>query len=436
MRAYTRMIPILRCILPMPLFQFLVINMHMQHQSILTRNGVTCFASHKQMETDVLFIDSTMLITKNLTSLLTRNAMSCVPPATSEAAICGMTVLHAQSVSGTALYSFLNATLQEPWTPEAAFHAAVSKLYPSLSLLQWPIVFATVQWWKVDVFPVMIEFDGSQNRINNRNCSVQIFIEWHLFNTVNIITEAVQPLLENDANVAYLAGCASAPFAAAEPILGPRHYDFPKVIDSVLFYDEISMLLLRLQYLEHAVDFHIVIEARTTFTGRPKPLHFKENYALFAAYHHRIVHLIIDEYVIPAPNSSNEVFFNEYYSRNAALSALDMIGHSNDRDILLIADTDEIPHVNAIATLRNLFSDTSSDAANRIYKLFVDSYLYNFDCFVSDTSLHGTPLTATSIRLGRKLAEAHPIYGADRFPTYARLHLQHQQPIPYEHMNT
>ena len=77
------------------------------------------------------------------------------------------------------------------------------------------------------------------------------------------------------------------------------------------------MLLLRLQYLEHAVDFHIVIEARTTFTGRPKPLHFKENYALFAAYHHRIVHLIIDEYIIPAPNSSNEVFFNEYYARPA-----------------------------------------------------------------------------------------------------------------------
>ena len=163
-------------------------------------------------------------------------------------------------------------------------------------------------------------------------------------------------------------------------------------------------------------------------------MYFQDNYSLFAAYHHRIVHLIIDEYVISAPNSSNGVFFNEYYSRNSALTALDAIPQVNDWDIVLISDTDEIPHVNALSTLRQLYSDPTSDAANRIYKLFVDSYLYNFDCFVGDNSLRGTPLTATSIQLGRRLANAHPIYGADRFPTYARLHLQHQQPIPYEHV--
>ena len=127
----------------------------------------------------------------------------------------------------------------------------VSKLYPSLSLLHWPIVFATVQWWHVDTFPLLIEFDGKQNQLSVSDCSLHVFIEWPMFNTVDIITTAMTPLLSNDALVAYVSGCASAPYSEVPPELTPRQPSTAlKVIDTVLFYDEVSMLLLRLQYLQ------------------------------------------------------------------------------------------------------------------------------------------------------------------------------------------
>lgn len=409
-----------------------------EHDTKLWRN-LLCFAQmtahFASYETDVVFIDSSMFVTANITSQLPRATIACLPASTSEMSMCGMLILFADTSLGVSLYAYINATLQETREPAAVLQSAVAKLYPSLALLRWPIVFATVQWWYVDTIPLLIEFDSKQNQLHVSDCSLHVFIEWPMFNTVDIITSAMTPLLSDDALVAFVAGCSSSPYPEKTLQLTLRYPSAtPKVIDTVLFYDEVSMLLLRLRYLQNHVDYHIIVEARTTFTGRSKPLYFQENYSLFTAYHDRIVHLIIDEYVISAPNSSNDVFFNEYYSRNSALTALEAIPQVNDWDILLISDTDEIPHVNALSTLRQLYANPTSDAANRIYKLFVDSYLYNFDCFVGDTSLRGTPLTATSIRLGRLLANAHPIYGADRFPTYARLHLQHQHPIPYEHV--
>jgi hypothetical protein len=49
-----------------------------------------------------------------------------------------------------------------------------------------------------------------------------------------------------------------------------------------------------------------------------------------------------------------------------------------DHDILIIADTDEIPHIDTIDNIRYLYSNTASPEANRVYKLFVDEYLYRF----------------------------------------------------------
>jgi len=126
------------------------------------------------------------------------------------------------------------------------------------------------------------------------------------------------------------------------------------------------------------------------------------------------------------------VWRNEYYSRNAAIDALKEIG-ARDEDIILIGDTDEIPHHDAIHTLKALYSDPNRPEASRVYKLFVDHYLYSFDCFVGERVLQGPSLAATTIGLGKRIA-TYVGFAADGFIMAVRFHLMHDHPVPFLHV--
>jgi beta-1,4-mannosyl-glycoprotein beta-1,4-N-acetylglucosaminyltransferase len=61
-----------------------------------------------------------------------------------------------------------------------------------------------------------------------------------------------------------------------------------KIVEAVLFNNELELLEARLHEGDGIVDRWIVIEADKTFTGRSKPLHFVEHRDRFAAFADRI----------------------------------------------------------------------------------------------------------------------------------------------------
>ena len=50
-----------------------------------------------------------------------------------------------------------------------------------------------------------------------------------------------------------------------------------KIIDSILFFNELDLLELRLEELYDHVDIFLIVESDKTFTGKPKPLFYKNN---------------------------------------------------------------------------------------------------------------------------------------------------------------
>lgn len=131
-----------------------------------------------------------------------------------------------------------------------------------------------------------------------------------------------------------------------------------KKIDCFLFFDELEMLLFRLNELEDQVDYFVIMECDVDFRGKPKKLFFQENREMFKKWENKIIHL-------PTTNvnknhidsiceitkfvgltqfknteiSLNEVVYCQLYDLYNFLMSFDLY----PEDIILFSDVDEIP---------------------------------------------------------------------------------------------
>jgi beta-1,4-mannosyl-glycoprotein beta-1,4-N-acetylglucosaminyltransferase len=112
---------------------------------------------------------------------------------------------------------------------------------------------------------------------------------------------------------------------------GPR-----KVIDVFPFNNELRLLDLKLREMADWVDVFVIVEARNTFIGTPKPLVFQENRAAFAAFESKIVHVVVDEF----PPHVRQPWSREFYQRDMGVKGLD--GICGEDDVVLITDADEV----------------------------------------------------------------------------------------------
>src|SRR5690242_8981156 len=117
-----------------------------------------------------------------------------------------------------------------------------------------------------------------------------------------------------------------------------------KIYDCFLFYNEIELLKMRLEELNAAVDYFVLVESVETHKGDLKPLHFKENQHLFAEYLNKIIHIVVDE---RHPELTG-LWEKENYHRNCISRGLKQCHPS---DIILLSDLDEIPRVESILSL-------------------------------------------------------------------------------------
>lgn len=118
------------------------------------------------------------------------------------------------------------------------------------------------------------------------------------------------------------------------------------VVDAFYFLNELDTLEIRLNILDDVVDKFILVEARETFSGVPKPLYYLENKGRFAKWNHKIQHYIAEpeEFIEMAKASPNIGNGEHYWVREFAQkeSLQNALKGSDDDDIVFISDVDEI----------------------------------------------------------------------------------------------
>lgn len=130
-----------------------------------------------------------------------------------------------------------------------------------------------------------------------------------------------------------------------------------KVYDIFSFNNELDMLELRLNILDPYVDYFVLVEANTTFSGVPKNLNYEDNKDRFFKFHHKIIHHKVmdspesfedkkcDQEILKIARNSDNVtrehicWLVEFYQKEHIRKALI---HLDDDDICIVSDVDEI----------------------------------------------------------------------------------------------
>ena len=123
-----------------------------------------------------------------------------------------------------------------------------------------------------------------------------------------------------------------------------------KIIDTFPFFNELTLLDLRLNVLNDYVDEFILVEATRSHQNKPKPLFYNENKHLFKKFNHKIKHIIVDEF------PEHSYWSHETYQRDYIGKCL---SDCQDDDIIFISDLDEIWNPKAILPFINTL-DTST----------------------------------------------------------------------------
>jgi len=146
-----------------------------------------------------------------------------------------------------------------------------------------------------------------------------------------------------------------------------------------MFYNELTVLKIRLEELYDIVDKFILIEATVTHSGNPKPLYYSENKEDFSKYNDKIIHMVTDftegyefsKYI----QARNVNWFKENYQRECAQIAIQDLNLSND-DIIITTDLDEIPKRSIIDSIKKGEILIQDDI---VYSIEMVLYYYNIE---------------------------------------------------------
>jgi beta-1,4-mannosyl-glycoprotein beta-1,4-N-acetylglucosaminyltransferase len=151
-----------------------------------------------------------------------------------------------------------------------------------------------------------------------------------------------------------------------------------KIIDCFTFYNELELLFFKLSLLYDYVDYFILIESNVTFSGKDKPLYYKENMHLYEKFNDKIIHIVIDlPFKYPNINyEKNEQWENEKNQRNGVSQCLQKYNiELESNDLLIIADVDEIINPSILRQLKN-----GEILLYNGFSLKQDLYYYNINC--------------------------------------------------------
>jgi beta-1,4-mannosyl-glycoprotein beta-1,4-N-acetylglucosaminyltransferase len=124
------------------------------------------------------------------------------------------------------------------------------------------------------------------------------------------------------------------------------------IIDAFIFYNEVELLLYRLELLYQVVDYFLIVESTLTHVGKPKEMYFDKS--LLERFSNKIIYIIVDD--LPFPEEIYDVtlnhhLLNEIFQRNCIQRGIDKL-NLNDSDYIIVTDIDEIPDPNTIKMLQ------------------------------------------------------------------------------------
>ena len=138
-----------------------------------------------------------------------------------------------------------------------------------------------------------------------------------------------------------------------------------RVYDCFQFHNELELLEVRLAELYEVVDRFVLVEATYTHAGDPKPLHYAENRARFAAYADKIVHVVV------ADDPGGFAWQREAHQREAIARGLEDCGPD---DLIIVGDADEILRAPVVERLRH-----EPDGGAGLFAPQLDIFLYFLD---------------------------------------------------------
>lgn len=112
------------------------------------------------------------------------------------------------------------------------------------------------------------------------------------------------------------------------------------IYDCFMFFNELDLLEIRLNVLNPHVDYFVLVESSTTFSGKEKPLYYQENKERFKDFNDKIIHIPIVVNQSPFTNWEREFFQREHIK--FGLKAC------TDSDIIMVSDLDEIPNLDGL----------------------------------------------------------------------------------------
>jgi beta-1,4-mannosyl-glycoprotein beta-1,4-N-acetylglucosaminyltransferase len=137
------------------------------------------------------------------------------------------------------------------------------------------------------------------------------------------------------------------------------------VVDCFTFFNELDLLEIRLNELDSAVDYFVIVEAERSHQNKPKPLFYKELAdTRFKQWKDKIISV-----VVPAEDFVDDTWRNENNQFRAIRYGLSQF---SDDDVIMVGAADEIPKVESIPSVVN----TPMCFNQKLYYFYLNT-LYN-----------------------------------------------------------
>lgn len=123
------------------------------------------------------------------------------------------------------------------------------------------------------------------------------------------------------------------------------------IYDCFTFFNEIDLLEIRINTLNNIVDKFVLVEATLTHQGKKKPLYYSDNKERFKEFHHKIIHVVVDEYPSFFVKWRKPTTWDlENHQRNQIVRGL---ANCQPEDTVVVSDLDEIPNPIQIAKYKD-----------------------------------------------------------------------------------
>ncbi len=135
------------------------------------------------------------------------------------------------------------------------------------------------------------------------------------------------------------------------------------IFDCFSYLDEDLLLDIRLNILDQHVDYFVIVEGNKTWQNNPKKLKFDLN--KFEKFKKKIIYIPVED--LP---DGPDPYLRENYQRNCILRGL---SDSNENDLIIISDLDEIPNPNGIKLFNTKMKYAAFQQRHFYYKFNLQS---------------------------------------------------------------